>query len=122
MKLLLDMNIPPMWVYYFKKHGITAKHWSEVGKYNATDIEIMEWARANNYVVFTHDLDFGALLYATRAISPSVIQIRNEDIRPATIGEIVIKALKKIEDELKKGALVVIDPKKSRVRLLPLKK
>ena len=44
----------------------------------------MAWARENRYTVFTNDLDYGALLFATAASSPSVIQIRTEDIRPAS--------------------------------------
>lgn len=43
---------------------------------SATDEEIMRWARENGYVVFTHDLNFGVILAATRAQSPSVIQVR----------------------------------------------
>jgi predicted nuclease of predicted toxin-antitoxin system len=40
----------------------------------------MKWANDNGYVVFTHDLDFGALLATTHAQGPSVIQIRTQDI------------------------------------------
>ena len=47
------------------------------------DTEIIAWACENSYIVFTNDLDYGALLFATAAASPSVIQIRTEDIRPA---------------------------------------
>ena len=62
MKILLDMNLPPIWASCLETGGHEAKHWSEIGANNAPDIEIMEWARTNGFVVFTHDLDFGALL------------------------------------------------------------
>lgn len=81
----------------------------------------MEWARNNKFVVFTHDLDFGALLYATKATARSVIQLRIEDIRPKSVGEIVLTALSKAASEIEKGALVTIDPRKNRIRLLPIK-
>lgn len=42
----------------------------------------MAWARANDYIVFTHDLDFGAMLALTNAESPSVIQVRTQDVTP----------------------------------------
>jgi predicted nuclease of predicted toxin-antitoxin system len=50
----------------------------------------MAWARENPYIVFTNDLDYGALLVATAAASPSVIQIRAEDIRPASAEHAVL--------------------------------
>jgi hypothetical protein len=38
------------------------------------------------------------------------------------MGEIVVSSLKKIEKNLKEGALATINPRKSRIRLLPFKK
>ncbi len=34
------------------------------------DTEIRAWAREYRYIVFTNDLDYGALLFATAAASP----------------------------------------------------
>ena len=53
--------------------GIEAVHWTAVGDPRAPDDELLRYAREHGYVVFTHDLDFGALLALTRAHSPSVI-------------------------------------------------
>ena len=46
---------------------------------HAEDSEIMAWASVNDFVVFTHDLDFGAILALTRAEGPSVVQVRNAE-------------------------------------------
>ncbi|MEG3848166.1 DUF5615 family PIN-like protein [Microcoleus sp. herbarium19] len=67
MKILIDMNLSPEWTVVFTKYGIESLHWSTVGDPRATDRVIMDWARVNDYAVFTHDLDFGALLAATQA-------------------------------------------------------
>ncbi len=96
-------------------------HWSEIGPTTAPDENIMEWARVNRSIVFTHDLDYGALLYATRASAPSVIQLRCEDVRPATMQAAVLSALDTLETDLINGALVTIDPGKSRIRTLPFR-
>jgi predicted nuclease of predicted toxin-antitoxin system len=40
----------------------------------------MNYAAVNGYTVFTHDLDFGAMLAKTGAKKPSVIQIRTAGI------------------------------------------
>ena len=57
-KILLDMNLSPDWVAFLQQQGWTAKHWSTVGDPKATDRTIMDWAEANQYIVFTFDLDF----------------------------------------------------------------
>ncbi|MBU0500305.1 MAG: hypothetical protein KJ558_02610 [Gammaproteobacteria bacterium] len=68
----------------------------------------------------THDLDFGALLHATNAVGPSVIQIRAENILPDAMGAIVLETLSSVAHQLESGALVSIDPRKHRIKLLPL--
>jgi predicted nuclease of predicted toxin-antitoxin system len=70
----------------------------------------MTWAPENRYIVFTNDLDYGALLFATAASSPSAIQIRAEDIRPASAEHAVLFALEAAAEDLSTGALVAIDP------------
>ncbi|MDT5121666.1 MAG: hypothetical protein QOC96_1148 [Acidobacteriota bacterium] len=80
----------------------------------------MQWARANDYVVFTHDLDFGTALALTQAESPSVIQVRTQDVTPNHLEAMLMDALSKYESLLESGALIVLDESKSRVRILPL--
>jgi predicted nuclease of predicted toxin-antitoxin system len=121
LKLLIDMNLSPEWVTVFEQQGWPATHWSAVGDPRATDEEIMLWARANGYVVFTHDLDFGMLLAVTRAEGPSVIQIRVQDVLPAYLGKLVVAALQEYHMLLETGALIVVDESKLRARILPLR-
>jgi len=70
--------------------------------------------------VFTHDLDFGSLLFSTNASAPSVVQIRIEHIVPEIVGDAVLGALDTAIQALQDGALVTIDPRRHRIRLLPL--
>ena len=120
MKILIDMNLPPRWVQLFANAGWEALHWSKVGSPTASDWEIMVWARENGYIVFTHDLDFSALLATTQREGPSVIQIRTQNILPEGIGTLVITALKQYQRELEQGAIMTIDPHRARMRILPL--
>ena len=115
------MNLPPRWVLVFAKAGWEAVHWSQVGSHTASDREIMAWARENSYVVFTHDLDFSALLAATQGEGPSVIQVRTQNILPEAIGDLVANSLKRFKGELGKGAILTLDPGRARVRILPLR-
>jgi len=120
MKILIDMNLSPQWVKELARHGWQAQHWTAVGLPTATDESIMEWARANGYVVFTLDLDFGSLLALTHADGPSVIQVRAQDVMPQRLGALFANVLRQYESFLERGALVIVDEAKSRVRLLPL--
>jgi predicted nuclease of predicted toxin-antitoxin system len=75
-KILLDMNLSPRRVRFLEQEGFEAIHWSAVGDSRATDTTIMSWAGRNGFVVFSHDLDFSALLAATQASGPSVVRVR----------------------------------------------
>lgn len=120
MKILVDMNLSPRWIGLLSATGIQAVHWSKVGKANAPDSEIMAYATLNDYIVLTHDLDFSAILAVTHGKKPSVVQIRSEDVSPDVIGIKVTAALQQMESELEIGALLTIDPTRTRLHLLPL--
>jgi len=119
MKILLDMNLSPAWIPLLNNAGHAAVHWYSIGLGSAPDVEIFEWARENQYIVFTHDLDFGAILAATKANAPSVIQIRTADPSPAHANAIVLSAIQQYENHLRRGALISVDENKARVRILP---
>ena len=97
MKIVIDMNLSPQWVDVLKRAGHQCMHWSEIGSPKAPDHEILLWARSNGFVVFTHDLDFGAILAAS-----------------------VVSAFQQFEEVLDQGALVSIDANRARARILPL--
>ena len=80
----------------------------------------MAYAATRDYVVLTHDLDFGAILAATHGGKPSVVQIRAEDVSPDVIGKQVVAALRQMTSELDQGALLTVEPNRTRVRVLPL--
>ena len=81
----------------------------------------MAWAREHGHIVFTHDLDFGALLALTRASGPSVIQVRSHDVLPEHLEGIVVTTIRAYESQLQQGAIVTVDESRGRVRILPIK-
>lgn len=70
--------------------------------------------------MLTQDLDFSAILAATSGTKPSVVQLRSDNLDPEVIGAKVTSALRLLENELNSGALLSIDPERTRVRILPL--
>lgn len=115
------MNLSPRWAEALNEAGHDAVHWSAVGKATAEDHELMAWARLHDYVVVTNDLDFGAILAATQAEGPSVLQMRTEAVSPRSLGDRLMKALERFEKDLLAGALITVDERRERARLLPIK-
>ena len=120
MRILIDMNLSPAWRSVFERQGWEAVHWSEVGEPRAADTTIMAWAKSGEWVVFTHDLDFGVLLAATGARGPSVIQVRAQDVLPSHLAPLVVDVLTRFRETLEEGALIVVDEVHLRVRVLPI--
>jgi predicted nuclease of predicted toxin-antitoxin system len=119
-KVLVDVNLSPTWAERLATEGIEAVHWSAVGDPRAPDDELLRYAREHGYVVFTHDLDFGALLARTRAHGPSVIQVRAQNVLPDAIGDLVVRVVTEQAAALESGALVTVEPYAARVRVLPI--
>jgi predicted nuclease of predicted toxin-antitoxin system len=113
--LLVDMNLSPHWVDQLHAAGLPAVHWLGIGRMDAPDVEIMAYAAKYDYVVLTHDLDFSAIRAATQGTKPSVVQMRADNISAAVIGEPPISALQQMAPELPAGALLTVDPGRTRL-------
>lgn len=122
MTVLVDINLPPSWVPLLSPHGVAAVHWSAIGAVSARDREILSWARHHGAVVLTHDLDFAAILAATGEDSPSVIQVRAQDLLADWVLPAVVRALTVHSAVLAAGALLSIDESGTRVRILPIRR
>lgn len=120
MKVLVDMNMSPNWVDVLIASGHEAIHWSTCGDVAADDSLVMEYARAGDYVLLTHDLDFGELLAASGATKPSVVQLRIGNLRPELFHVSVAAVLTQYAGDLNAGALITIHPERARVTVLPL--
>lgn len=89
MKLLVDMNLSPSWADRLRQRGFEAVHWSTIGAATAPDDEILAWAREQEFVLITNDLDFSAILAATSNQYASVVQVRTQDLLSDTAVRIV---------------------------------
>jgi predicted nuclease of predicted toxin-antitoxin system len=120
MNILVDMNLTPLWVSFFNAAHYNAKRWSEVGRANDSDQTISDYARENDYLVFTHDQDFATLLAYSKNAKPSVIILRTLDLVPEHVGSYVLEQLENVKADLVEGAVVIIEDSKVRVRPLPM--
>jgi predicted nuclease of predicted toxin-antitoxin system len=120
-KLLVDMNLSPSWIDRLARHGFDAVHWSTIGAATAPDVEILTTATEHQFVVLTNDLDFSAILAASAGTTPSVVQIRTQDLLSDAVVSIVAHALEAHREDIERGALLSIDEGGTRVRMLPLR-
>jgi predicted nuclease of predicted toxin-antitoxin system len=116
------MNLSPDWVPFLRECNYEAVHWSTIGAPRATDRTIMAWARENGCVVFTNDLDFGALLAMAESSGPSVLQVRTQDVLPESLGNTILLVLSEHRAALESGAIITVDPGRSRARILPIRR
>src|SRR5207245_704724 len=114
------MNLAPAWVAALEGEGLRVRHWQDIGERTAPDRDILAWARTNNHIVLTLDLDFQQLLFATGAQGPSVVLLRVRDAMsprlPVTVRRVLIDNSSSLHD----GCLIVVDESRSRIRRLPL--
>ena len=63
-----------------------------------------------------------AILAATDAAAPSLIQIRAQDITPEHASGVLFAALARFASQLEEGVLISVDEQRARARVLPLKR
>jgi predicted nuclease of predicted toxin-antitoxin system len=115
------MNLSPSWVDRLVRHGFEAVHWSTIGAATAPDVEILRWASEHGFIVITNDLDFSAILAASARSTPSVVQIRTQDLLSDEVVSTVVDALEAYRDHIERGVLLSIDEAATRMRMLPLR-
>ena len=120
LKFIADMDLSPLTVRQLKEKGWEIIRVSEVMDVRTDDIVILNYARQHNQVVITSDLDFSELLAVNGLDSPSVINLRLENMHPDFVTQRIIDIVSQLEDELKKGIVVSVDDISARFRNLPI--
>ena len=120
LRFLVDMNLSPKVVTDLHQLDWDILRVSQVLPMNAEDSEILRFAREQNRVIITQDLDFSALLALGGYKKPSLITFRLSVPDPEIITRKLLDILPHIEDRLLEGCAVVIDDRRVRVRHLPI--
>lgn len=120
MKFLADMGISTRTLATLREQGHDAVHARDIGLARASDATILDRARAEERVVLTVDLDFGQLLAASERGTPSVVIFRLHDQTPASITPRLLRVIAERSVDLERGAIIVVEERRYRVRPLPL--
>ena len=120
MRLLLDQGLPRSAARFLRDAGIDTVHVGEIGFAELDDAAILQKARHEDRTVVTLDADFHALLALSQATYPSVIRIRIEGLYARQAADLIQTVLARCGDDLRRGAVVTVQPKRIRIRRLPL--
>jgi predicted nuclease of predicted toxin-antitoxin system len=119
MIFLADMGISPLTVEWLERQGHDAVHLLERGAAQARDPDILQWAREEDRILLTHDLDFSELVAASQGDLPSVIVFRLRDMTPDSVNEHLARVLTRHPQPLEKGAIFSVQEGRIRWRSIP---
>ena len=120
MKLLLDQGLPRSAARLLREAGIDTVHVGEIGYSTADDAMVLQKGRDEERLVVTLDADFHALLALSRATAPSVTRIRVEGLYGQKAADLIQAVLLRCTEDVKQGAVVTVQPRRIRIRRLPL--
>ncbi len=121
MRFLIDNALSPVVAEGLRQSGHDATHVRDHGLAAAEDALIFEYAFREHRVIVSADTDFGTLLALREARLPSVILFRGATPKkPDLQTQLLLANLDEIATMLERGTIVVIEPQRMRVRMLPI--
>lgn len=121
MRVLLDNNLSPIVGELLGAASWDVVHVRELGLASADDPTVLEHARGDERILISADTDFGTVLAATQAETPSVVLVRRvANRRAAELAGLLVATLTPLADELGAGSIVVIGDSTVRIRRLPI--
>ena len=121
MRFLVDNALSPRLAEGLRAAGHDAVHVRDLGLAAAADTEILALAADQDRMVVSEDTDFGTLLALRSESKPSFILFRHQPDRTASaLLELLLATLPEVGADVVAGAVVVIEPRRVRVRRLPI--
>jgi predicted nuclease of predicted toxin-antitoxin system len=114
------MGVDVRVVHWLREHGHDAQHLRDEGLQRLPNGKIFEKAIAEDRVVLTFDLDFGEIAALSVDRKTSVVLFRLHNTRTPHVIERLAGAISSCATALEKGAVVVIEESRYRVRYLPV--
>jgi predicted nuclease of predicted toxin-antitoxin system len=121
MRLLADLHVAPRTVDFLRQLGHDVRRVTDVLPANAGDPQIIEFARSDQRVILTQDLDFSDIIALSAQSQPSLISLRLANSRIDHVNSVLAAVLPVVEADVIAGAIVAVREESIRVRRLPLK-
>ena len=117
MKLFLDENIPRSAVKELKSIGFEVEHASDIGLAGAVDKDIAKYAKKQNAILITKDIEFGSLILYSKETHYGLVILRLPHYFKADdIIRILKDFLRSIEPSLLIGKIAILELGKYRIR------
>ena len=121
MRFLIDNALSPVVAEGLRQADHDAIHVRDLGLAAADDETIFELADRDQRVIVSADTDFGTILALRNAARPSVILFRGATPRnPIGQVKLLLANLREIAPSVERGAVVVLEPQRIRIRTLPM--
>lgn len=121
LRFIADVNISPLTVKVLKLEGYDIVRTTDLLPATAADIDILEYARVENRIVITQDLDFSMLIALGKYNQPSLVTLRLSSAKPDVVTQRLLEVLPQLEKELLEGSALTIDDTSARLRKLPIR-
>ena len=121
MRFLIDNALSPVIAEDLRRADHDAIHVRDIGLAAADDVTIFEHAERDQRVIVSADTDFGTIRAIRNTAKPSVILFRGATPRnPVGQAKLLPANLGEITSSVERGAVVVLEPQRIRVRTLPI--
>ncbi len=107
-------------IKWLRSQGYDATHLREEGLQRLPDEEIFKKAISENRVILTFDMDFGEIIALSKDEKTSVILFRLHNTRTSQVIVRLLAVLADSKDALDKGAVVIIEESRHRIRYFPI--
>lgn len=121
MRFLVDNALSPLVAHGLANAGHDSVHVRDYGLQGAIDTEIFDRAAVEDRILISMDTDFGTILALRQTRKPSVLLLRGAvPRRPDDQVVLILANLAQLQEDLARGAVIVIEPHRVRVRALPI--
>ena len=120
MRFLADMGVDIRVVDWLRSQGHEAVHLRQEQLHRLPDKDVFAKAIAETRIIITFDLDFGEILALSGNTTVSVILIRLHDTRTPNVVRRLSDVIAVDSDSLNRGAIIVVEDARHRVRDLPI--
>jgi predicted nuclease of predicted toxin-antitoxin system len=121
LRFLIDNALSPRFARSLMAANLDAIHVRAINMHAATDEAILAHALADGRIVISEDTDFGTLLARSGATRPSIVLFRTSRKSTDFLCDLLLRNLASVTDDLLRGAVVVFDDRRIRIRSLPLR-
>ena len=119
LRFLADMGVSQSVVEWLRSEGYDAVHLRDKGLQRLPDPEVFTEGLKEGRVLITFDLGFGEIVVSARQ-GVSVVVYRLLDTRASHQVGRLRSVLNVVSEDLERGAVVVIEEERHRVRRLPI--